>query len=225
MSRPLNGGGWEACVAGGPELALASGLPIAPLRELLRATRYAANVGRPAGDFAIDVARLLFLGLSECDVRWLWYKGFVQQAAEGIAGGARRAAARSQSTQLAPQSAFVLTPPGIELLEHLLGLADSSLAARETEAAGRMPGGQTPCWDSQLRELSVDQIVIKRYCVPAVNQELILAAFQEENWPARIDDPLPPAREIEPKRRLHSAIQCLNRNQRAQLLHFHGRPR
>jgi hypothetical protein len=64
--------------------------------------------------------------------------------------------------------------------------------------------------------------VVKKFQVPARNQELVLTAFQEERWPMRIDDPLPPIAEIEPKRRLHSTIQCLNRNQRAQLLQFRG---
>jgi hypothetical protein len=80
----------------------------------------------------------------------------------------------------------------------------------------------TPLWNPQLRELSVDDILVKRFLVPAENQELVLMAFQEEAWPPRIDDPLPPAAEIEPKRRLHSTIQCLNRNQKTHLLQFHG---
>ena len=31
----------------------------------------------------------------------------------------------------------------------------------------------------------------KRFAKPAPNQEKVLAAFQEENWPDAIDDPLP----------------------------------
>lgn len=221
MSRSLAGRSWGSCIVGAPELALAAGLAAAPLRELWRASRYATNAGRPVEEFAIGVARLLFLGLSECDVRWLWCKGFVQQAAATTRKIARRAAFGGPLLELAPQSAFVLTPHGIELLEQLLARSDSQ--AEGNSAAGRqVPWGQTPCWDPQLRELSVDQILIKRFCVPAENQELILAAFQEEAWPLRIDDPLPPVPEITAKRRLHSTIQCLNRNQRTHLLHFRG---
>jgi hypothetical protein len=49
MSRLLPNGAWENRVIDGAELALAAGLPLVPLRELLRATRYAANAGRPSG--------------------------------------------------------------------------------------------------------------------------------------------------------------------------------
>lgn len=63
---------------------------------------------------------------------------------------------------------------------------------------------------------------MKRYRVPARNQELILAAFQEEGWPEFIDDPLSPEPEQDPKRRLQVTIKSLNRNQLAALLRFHG---
>jgi hypothetical protein len=107
------------------------------------------------------------------------------------------------------------------LVEQLFDQGRPAMAGhvRETLLAAT---ATAPCWDQQLRELRLDQILIKRFCVPAENQELILASFQEEAWPTRIDDPLPPVPQIDAKRRLHSAIQCLNRNQRAQLVHFHG---
>ena len=55
-----------------------------------------------------------------------------------------------------------------------------------------------------------------------MNQEAILTAFQEEGWPARIDDPLPPHPEQDPKRRLNDTIKCLNRKQSQSLIHFRG---
>ena len=54
------------------------------------------------------------------------------------------------------------------------------------------------------------------------DQVLILAAFEEEGWPDRIDDPLPPLRDINPKCRLHDTIKWLNRNQEIRLLQFSG---
>ena len=54
--------------------------------------------------------------------------------------------------------------------------------------------------------------------MPAANQEIILAVFQEEDWPAKIDDPLPRSPEIDPQRRLHDTINSLNRNQRQRLV-------
>ena len=47
-------------------------------------------------------------------------------------------------------------------------------------------------------------------------------AFEEEGWPAKIDDPLAPQSQQDPKRRLHDTIKCLNRNQKNELLHFRG---
>ncbi|MBI3406825.1 MAG: hypothetical protein HY040_00525 [Planctomycetes bacterium] len=49
-----------------------------------------------------------------------------------------------------------------------------------------------------------------------------MAAFEEENWPVHLDDPLSPTREIDPKQRLHDAISRLNRNQKNRLLRFEG---
>lgn len=79
-----------------------------------------------------------------------------------------------------------------------------------------------PEWDPNLRELRYQDILIKRFRVPAANQELILTAFEEDSWPDWIDDPLPPVSGIDPKRRLQATIKSLNRNQAQPLLRFHG---
>ena len=63
---------------------------------------------------------------------------------------------------------------------------------------------------------------MKRYLVPAPNQELILSAFQEQDWAEYIDDPLLPRPGQRPKPRLHAAIRCLNRNQLRPLIRFRG---
>ncbi|WP_146118485.1 hypothetical protein [Blastopirellula marina] len=73
-----------------------------------------------------------------------------------------------------------------------------------------------------MRKLLFDQQLVKRFKWPAVNQEMVLCAFQEEGWPERIDDPLPPQAEQDPKRRLADTIKCLNRKQENHLIHFHG---
>lgn len=79
-----------------------------------------------------------------------------------------------------------------------------------------------PTWDAERRELHFGGQLVKQFKWPAFNQEAILAAFQEENWPPRIDDPLSPSPEIAPKRRLHDTIKCLNRNHHSHLIHFRG---
>lgn len=82
--------------------------------------------------------------------------------------------------------------------------------------------GEHPEWDPNHRELRFRGQVVKRYRVPAPNQELILSAFQEDGWPEFIDDPLPPAPNQDPKLRLQATIKSLNRHQMARLVRFHG---
>jgi hypothetical protein len=79
-----------------------------------------------------------------------------------------------------------------------------------------------PTWDRDLQQLRLGNVIVKQFKVPAANQEAILAAFQEEDWPVRIDDPLSPKSDQDPKRRLHDTINSLNRNRRRPLLRFVG---
>ena len=64
--------------------------------------------------------------------------------------------------------------------------------------------------------------MVKTYRLPSPTQETVLGAFQEEGWPRRIDDPLPPKAEQDPKTRLHNTIKRLNRCQQHKVLHFFG---
>lgn len=86
----------------------------------------------------------------------------------------------------------------------------------------RLPWDVKPAWDARRRELRVGHTLVKKFRVPADNQERILSAFEEEAWPAYIDDPLPMKSETAPKQRLRNTIDRLNGNQLAPLLRFHG---
>ena len=203
------------------DLELAAELPENSFRLLLRAARYAHSTQQPAQEFAVTLGELQASGLAECDLKWLAHKGIVAHVPQvlAIAGDG---AARQPFNE---RSHFVLTPRGQPFVECLL--ADSAAGAGSTVAAASgqrldAAAGAVPCWDLPLRELSLGRVVVKRFCVPAENQEIILSSFQEEAWPQHLDDPLPPATGIDAKRRLHSTIQCLNRNQKAPLLRFHG---
>lgn len=210
------------------DMELARGLPLDSLSALLRAFEYAQSTRRPAWDFAVDVEQLRATGLSDCDMRWLVCKGFVQHALEkSRPAGMQRTIDEEPILRLSECSSFVLTQRGMLLTKRLLGRVaapptdlDDGIVATAKKLV--VCGDRIPIWDRQRRELRMGRTVIKRYCVPAENQVKILSAFQEEAWPSHIDDPLPPAAEIDPKRRLHSTIQCLNRNHLAPLVHFHG---
>ena len=63
---------------------------------------------------------------------------------------------------------------------------------------------------------------MKWFRVPSPSQEAVLAAFEEEGWPAAIDDPLIPQPAQDSKRRLRATLQSLNRNQQNRLIQFRG---
>jgi len=79
-----------------------------------------------------------------------------------------------------------------------------------------------PVWDPASREFRVGNLLVKRFRVPAANQELVLTAFEEDGWPRWINDPLVPKHDVCPKRRVHDTINRLNRNQKVPLIRFVG---
>lgn len=100
--------------------------------------------------------------------------------------------------------------PGLEALRRAQFSPDSSAS----------PGVRTPRWDRHRHELRLGAIVVRRFTIPAADQESVLAAFEEERWPARIEDPLPPCSEIERKARLQEVVQRLNRSRRLPVVRF-----
>lgn len=96
----------------------------------------------------------------------------------------------------------------------------------EVAARGPMtPSRRAPTWDIQLRELRYEGKIVKRFRVAAQNQEMVLSAFEEDGWPAYIDDPLPPTGDRLPQVRLQQTIQQLNRHQITPIIHFRGNGR
>jgi len=119
-----------------------------------------------------------------------------------------------------PQGDFVLTDFGFSAVgAEPAAPTVLSLNGGITAASGILP---TPHWDRQRRVLSVGGRIVKRYRVPSPNQEAVLAAFHEEGWPHRIDDPLPPLAEQNVKYRLHFTIHRLNQSQKQYLIRFSG---
>jgi hypothetical protein len=85
-----------------------------------------------------------------------------------------------------------------------------------------MNRNRKPIWDESRRELRVGELVVKRFRQPAADQEIVLAAFEEEHWPPRIDDPLPPKAGQDSVRRLQNTVTNLNRAHRKHLIRFGG---
>jgi hypothetical protein len=101
---------------------------------------------------------------------------------------------------------------------------ESERAARAGEAAGaaegEAPADERPIWRDREGELWWRGQLVKSVRLDAVNQRLLLAVLEEQNWPSRIDDPLPAAPELEPKQRLRETIKSLNRGQRPLRVRF-----
>jgi hypothetical protein len=63
---------------------------------------------------------------------------------------------------------------------------------------------------------------VKSLRYDAANQRLVLDAFEEEGWPQRIDDPLPPRKRHSRKKRLRETVEALNKGLHPPHLRFHG---
>jgi hypothetical protein len=193
-----------------------------------RAAKYAMNAGLDRWDFAVDVDEVRNAGLGPTDLRWLIAKGYVDHARETDANAHEHRSFEAQHRfRFKPDSCFVLTELGVAfvrigLLEPLRAVAAGPDLADPTAAPEVQANHQAPRWDLLRRELWVGKVLVKQYRVPAPRQEMVLTVFQEENWPPRIDDPLPPQTAIDPKRQLHATISSLNRSQKQALIQFRG---
>lgn len=194
------------------------------LHFLLEAHEYAADVGVDPWTFALELRELRSLGLTNSDLRWLVLKKLVELARETtLPGDELRSFRPLRGLTFGKRTCFVLTETGIETARSL----DFPEAAIERAAAAPPPAAVppprvVPHWDADLQELRINGLVVKQFKVPAPNQEMVLAAFEEEHWPPRIDDPLPPQSDQEPKRRLHDTIISLNRSHKHRLIRFMG---
>jgi hypothetical protein len=167
------------------------------LSLLLQAHEYAIELNQDSWDLAVELPVLREAKLSNSDLRWLVGVGYVEHGLE-ITGPTDRMRQfrRTPLVNFSDATCLVLTPSGVA-------------AARDACAAEPM--------------LAQDQVAVNcRIMAPEANQETVLMAFEEDGWPPRIDDPLPPLPQLDPRRRLHDTIKALNRKQKSLLLRFMG---
>ena len=202
---------------------LTAGPIVDAIRKLSRAYEYSVDCDRSRWDFAVEISDLDALGVSHDELRWMIGKGLVEHAQEtGSGNGIGRSFDSPGGFTFSGRSCFVATNTGLHLADELtLDTPDEMPAATVRSSRNGAPTGK-PHWDDQRHELRVGDVVVKLFKWRAANQEAILSAFQEDGWPARIDDPLPPLPETDPKRRLSDTIKCLNRKQQNSLLRFSG---
>ena len=79
-----------------------------------------------------------------------------------------------------------------------------------SETKGENSRHSLPFWNG--KELWFKDRVVKRFRRLAQNQQTVLAVFQEEGWPERIDNPIPANDICDAQSRLHDTIKSLNRN-------------
>ncbi|PQO41050.1 hypothetical protein C5Y97_03545 [Blastopirellula marina] len=195
------------------------------VEELILAFEYAADTKSNVWDFAVSIQQLRRLGATETDLRWLIRKGIVVHGREVTVRGDNGREFRSTGNlTFSRRTCFVLTEAGRKNVnsEYDPFVQANVPKSNHCQPPGTVPNSCVPRWEADLRKLLFDQQLVKRFKWPAVNQEMVLCAFQEEGWPERIDDPLPPQAEQDPKRRLADTIKCLNRKQENHLIHFHG---
>lgn len=195
---------------------------------LLEAHEYATELGQDVWSFAVELGVLRGARLSHSDIRWLSIKGYIDHACEttGVDDDERRFR-RTGPILFQDKTCFVCTDEGVAVARRLCGRTNEPSAVMPAPsvvrpAARAVEAPAVPYWDHQRRQIRVGEYVVKEFKLPAPNQETILTAFEEEGWPPRIDDPLPPVPDVDPRRRLHDTIKALNRKQRHQLMRFMG---
>jgi hypothetical protein len=209
------------------------------LALMIDAFHYAEDLRVTPWNFSVPIAELRNVGLSDNDLRWLVGTGYFEHVVEVTERGDELRSFRpGLGAMFSERASFLLTERGCAYARAVL-LAEEGRSQRLDgeesptlhfhDHAGRMSAatGLTvaitfPTWDRDRQELRWGSLVVKQFKVPSPNQETILATFEEEHWPPRIDDPLPPQLDQDPKRRLHDTINALNRNQKNALIRFLG---
>lgn len=197
----------------------------------------ALSTGAAPWDFALEIGELCAAGLTVTDLRWLVVKGLIEHGSETTAyGDLHRSFTRSSGFNFLATTCVVLTKKGVAFACRAgRGSASNVAKPTHTETGKLRPEGEfrslviparlqaalKPRWNPMRRELSLGGSLVKRFLVPARNQEAILVAFQEEGWPECIDDPLIGDHGIDLKNRLNDVVFRLNRSQIQPLIRFH----
>lgn len=204
----------------------------AALEMLWRAYRYAADSGTDIWEFALEIDEFRRVQVSNSELRWLLSQGYVTHAEETASENGQRRFRRVPCMSLSDTSCFIIAEAGVALVESsdaavpLTKFDAQKSSMRTSELDGgvkrRLTVDAKPAWDAQRRELWVDGRLVKRLRRPSTNQQMILDVLEATYWPRQIADPLPLRPAQCPKRRLHDAIKCLNRNHAHAVIRFSG---
>ncbi len=187
----------------------------AAMRILNDAYSLAARCGGDVWQFAVEITEFAELNISRNVLRLLAWQGQVAHRNETTGPGEARRTYQNRDLVFSSRSCLALPESGRETARRKIQ------PELESDIMNRKPGNlrnesqhtnpRKPHWDPDRRELTLGENVVKKFKWPATNQERLLEAFQVENWPSKIDDPLPPEGDVCPRRRLHDTIKCLNK--------------
>ena len=180
------------------------------LNRLVDARNYAADLNLSAWEFALDLDDAQTVGVCANDLRWMLGRSWIEMRPD-LPGEDKLVL-----PMVSRGSRFIITQMGIQFLLCEREQTSSHCCSNDIKQPIK------PRWDADRNELFLGFAVVKRFRVPATNQQMVLSAFEEDGWPSRIDDPLPQDGQLAPKRRLSDTIKCLNRNQLVQLIRFRG---
>jgi hypothetical protein len=210
----------EAVASGATEVT--PGLRAA-LLHLVQAARCADCLGADRWEFAVEIEHLLAAGATITDVRWLAASDYATLAIEVTrpVDGMRKFHPH-RNLAVGGRTCLVLSAAGVAYAETLLQQPQTFLPTIEESRETSDDLEPRPHWDAARRVLCVGRVVVKRIHRASPNQEAILSAFEEEGWPARIDDPLRPKQGLVAKCRLRDAIRWLNRGIEPRAMRFYG---
>lgn len=162
---------------------------------------------------SVAIGQLYSLGATDRDLQQLVASGLTQHGRETTgADSTDERTFASADNGFGPKSCFVLAPAGVEVMK------DTGIEKRRVNGLIDL----RPIWNTCNNELRIAGQLVKRFKWRAPNQERLIMAFEEQGWPTRIADPLEKDEMVDPKRRLHDTIKCLNRRHVRDLMRFHG---
>ncbi len=181
---------------------------LAVLRE---AAREAEELGLERGQLGLTPLDLKTLGVAPTDLRELERTGLIEPADSNGAGKSPWTSRRLVLSEAGLRHTAGWPPaPGFRATAIFQSLDESISRAA-------VP---VPQWNPEMRELWWHSVLIKKFNKHAPTQELILAAFQEQSWLRKIDDPLPRVHDKDPAERLGEAVRKLNGKQSNPFLLF-----
>jgi hypothetical protein len=196
------------------------------LRLLGEARKYALRNQTDFWQFALELPLLRGEEITATVLRGLVVRGLALHGHETIRPGARRRTVHQSVAGFNKHSCFILTEPGAALAAQLdvqdaAALVDGTVSSDDPRRQAAIRPAFVTCPDGR-RQLLVLGCLVREYSFPAMNQEIVLNSFEEQQWAQRIVNPFVGHGAQNAKKRQHNTLDRLNRNQVNPLLRFHG---